>query len=189
MSARLLADLLDRQGVRLQPEALDELYLHLRRIARRARARQASQATLCTTELVHEAWLKLSRTGAQDRFRDLAHFYATSAMAIRHLLIDHLRERGRRVPQEPIDERAAIADPRTDGADGLLALDAALDALAQQYPRPARVVELRFFGGFEVEDIAGIVGVAARTVHRDWRFAQAWLRRRLDGETAAGDGG
>jgi RNA polymerase sigma factor (TIGR02999 family) len=189
MSNRLLAELLDRQGVTLQPDALDELYQHLRRIARRARARQASQATLCTTELVHEAWLKLARAGGQDRFRDLGHFYATSAMAIRHLLIDHLRERGRRVPLAPIDEGASLADTRSDAGQDLLALDAALTALARQYPRPARVVELRFFGGYEVDEIAGIVGVAARTVHRDWRFAQAWLKRSLDIGGAIDQGG
>ncbi len=156
------------------------VYDDLRRVAATMLKEERTAHTLSATALVHEAYLRLGgrHPGA---WQDRAHFMATAARAMRRVLCDHARGRGRL--KRGGDHRrlelgvAREADPGR-GAD-LLALDEALDRLALESLRAARVVEMRYFGGMRGEDVATVLGVSARTAERDWRFARAWLLKEL----------
>lgn len=157
------------------------LYDELRVLARR----QLSGAphTLGTTGVVHEAYLKLVH-GAQASAQDRAHFFALSARVMRQILVDHARarstqKRGGGAVHVPLEDGHVPAAPEDAGVETLLALDVALDGLQQADPRLARLVELRFFVGLEVEECAEVMGVTARTLRRDWRKARAWLHTAL----------
>ena len=156
-----------------------EVYQQLRRLAHRQR-RAGDGATLNTTALVHELYLRVS-TNSGLAFAQQAQFFAYAAHAIRHLLCDRARARLRRQTTGvwPIlvtddDERLAIAS-----AEEAMALDAALTRLAQVDARAAQTVELRYFAGLSLEQVADTLGLARRTVDRDWRFARAFLHDQL----------
>lgn len=168
------------------PESLDRLmplvYGELRTIAhRQLRARPASgSATLSTTALVHEAYLKLVDQ-SRAAWRDRAHFLALAALAMRHVLVDRAKARGAAkrgggLRRLTLDAEEIAAD---DQAESLLQLNDALDRLAEFEPRLARVVECRFFGGLTEEEIAEALSVTVRTVQRDWVKARMLLRRAL----------
>ena len=163
------------------------LYADLKRVARRQLERERQGHTLQTTALVHEAYLRLVDQRRVD-WRDREHFFAVAATVMRRLLVDHARARlaDKRV-HESVTLGAAGEPPVDDPAFELLGLDRALEKLAADFPRPARVVELRFFGGLEVEETARVLEVADRTVKRDWAFARAWLLRELGGDAPAAD--
>ena len=168
-------------GERAAVDRLFELvYEELRRIARRQLRGGRPDATLSTTALVHETYLRLSRDGGWS-IHDRAHFFALAARAMRHVLVDHARHRGRAkrgggaVALE-LDE-ALVAAP--DRGEEVLALDGALGRLESADPELARLVELRFFAGLSVEEIAGLRGVSDRTVKRHWRAARAFLYQDL----------
>ena len=173
----------------LPAATLDELvpivFEELRRLARRQLAREHQLQTLQTTDLVHEAYLRLAgRAGVTEHGR--AYFYAAAARAMRSVLVDAARKRnatkrGSGVALLSLDEERA--GPDTYGAD-LLELDEALERLALRNPRHARTVECRFFGGMSVEDTATALGVSARTVKSDWALARAWLYDELRGDAA-----
>ncbi len=155
-------------------------YADLHRLARRVRGQSSGAATLQTTALIHEAYLKLSRT---PRWNDHAHFLRASALAMRQVLVDDARSRltqrrgdgQRALTLDDVTELAA-ADPPDDE---VLALDEALEQLAALDPRLARVVECRYFAGYNDAETAQALGVTARTVQRDWLRARAWLYQRL----------
>jgi RNA polymerase sigma factor (TIGR02999 family) len=156
------------------------VYEPLRRIARRQLARVRPGQTLQTTAVVHEAYVRLAR-GERGGWQDRAHFFAVSARAMRHILIDHARSQGSAkraggAPPLALDE--ASVPSRARPAD-VLALDDALRRLEEQDPRRSRVVELRYFGGLTNEEIAEVLKVSPATVERDWRYARAWLHRQL----------
>jgi RNA polymerase sigma factor (TIGR02999 family) len=162
---------------RLFPVVYDEL----RRIAHIHLASERPDHTLSTTALVHEAYLKLvdqSRMKWQDR----VHFCAIASRAMRRILIDHARQRnalkrgGREDPLRLDDVVVAI----NESASTLLAIDDALDRLADMDERSAKVVEYRFFGGLMEEEIAEVLGTSTRTVRRDWVKARAWLHKEMD---------
>ena len=165
-------------------EALDRLtplvYDELRRIAHRYVQRERAGHTLETTALVNEAYLRL--VGQQKiEWQNRAHFFAVTARVMRHVLIDHARQRryakrGGEAHQVALDEAATLSDER---AAELVALDEALDELAKLDPRKGRVVELRYFGGLGLEETAQVLEVSPMTVRRDWRAAKAWLYRAL----------
>lgn len=138
-----------------------------------------SGSTLQATALVNEAWARLL-TDPSLEFHDRKHFFALSARIMRNVLVDHARRRRMR----PDVERRAAGPEGTDTAPDLdlLALDAALAELANRDERQARIVELRFFGGLEMSQIAEALGVSLPTVERDWRAARAWLGTRIDPE-------
>lgn len=166
----------DRAADRLLPLVYDEL----RRLARTYLREERPGHTLQATALVHEAYLRLvDQTRVQWQGR--AHFFAVAAQAIRRVLVDHARGRGREkrggnAPRLSLDEVIEVgAAPDTD----LLELNRVLEALAEQHPIPARVVELRFFGGLTSEEAAEVLGSSTRTVERQWQFARAWLYREL----------
>jgi RNA polymerase sigma factor (TIGR02999 family) len=167
-------------------EALDALlpviYEELRAMARRRLSRERHRGTLSTTALVHEAYLKLvdeERVPVKSR----AYFFGAAARAMRQVLVDGARRRGRlkrgagEVPAELEEAHLAV-----DGcAAEVLDLDGALTQLAGRYPRQAQVVECLFFGGLGVEEAAQGLDLSPRTVKRDWALARAWLFRRLKG--------
>jgi len=167
------------------PDALDRIlplvYEELRSLARAQLRREDAGHTLGATALVHEAYLRLA-----DREKlspaDRRHFFAIAAQAMRRVLVDHARgrkrvKRGSGRLAVPLDEvQEFISD---EAADELLALDEALDRLAQANPRAAHVVEYRFFAGLTLDETAAILGVSMKTVQRDWLLAHAWLRREI----------
>lgn len=155
---------------------MDLVYPELRRIARQYLALRPPGHTLESAALANEAYLKFTRAGA-IRCENRAHFLAISSQIIRRILVDHARghgyaKRGGNAVRVPLDEVLASAGER--GID-MLALDDALESLARVDGRKARVVELRYFGGLSVEEIAEVVEVSAETVKRDWKMAKAWL--------------
>jgi RNA polymerase sigma factor (TIGR02999 family) len=160
-------------------EAADELaprvYADLRRIARRRLRVEREGHTLQPTALVNEAWLRLMRQQGQD-WQNRTHFFAIAAQAMRRILVDHARmrhaaRRGERAVHVELD--ADVPSPMPD--ERLIALDDALDRLAALDSRHARVVELRYFGGLSVDEVAATLNVSPVTVKRDWRTARAWL--------------
>lgn len=162
------------------------VYSELKRLAHhRLRAGQAPP-TLCTTELVHEAFLKLARRGGAT-WESRAHFFGAASRAMRQVLVDLARRR--RAAKHGGGDRIVTL---TDGAaalemelDEILDLDAALDRLDAADQRLREVVELRFFGGLPMSDIAGMLEVSARTVERDWLKARLFLLRELDGQAGS----
>jgi RNA polymerase sigma factor (TIGR02999 family) len=160
------------------------LYGELKRIAH-ARLAASAGATLDTTGLVHETYLKLVRHAAM-RLNDSRHFYTMAARAMRQIVIDHARrrqadKRGGDAHAVTLDENAGVGalDP-----EQLIHLDAALNRLGELEPRLAELVELRFFAGLSVEQIAELRNVATRTVLRDWRRARAFLFDSVQDDTA-----
>lgn len=157
------------------------VYAELHGLAARAMARERPDHTLQPTALVHEAFLRL-HGGQPAACRDRLHFLTLASRLMRHILVDHARaskaaRRGAgtvRVSLERADEIAA-REPHGD----LLALDAALDELAAADARKARVIELRFFGGLSVDEVASFLGVSAPTVILDTRLARAFLFDRV----------
>ena len=153
----------------------------LRRLARGYMVRERREHTLQTTALVNEAFLRLTEA-RRIRWEDRAHFLGISARLMRRVLVDHARARGfhkrgggaRRVPLD--DDLVATLDPALD----VLALDRALEVLAKEDARKARVVELRFFGGLTVEETAEVLHVSPDTIKRDWRLAKLLLLRELE---------
>ena len=158
------------------------VYPEMRKIARAHLARRPASGTLESAALANEAYLKLIRAKGIE-CRDRSHFFAICAQMIRRILVDHVRsrqreKRGGAAVLVTLDE--AIASPGTSGVD-VVALDDALESLAKFDARKCRVVELRFFGGLNVEETAEVLAVSPETVMRDWKFAKAWLYRELLG--------
>lgn len=161
---------------RLFPIVYDEL----RALAHRYLSRERPGHTLTTTALVHEAYLKLIDQRQTD-WRDRAHFFALATQAFRRILVDHARNKGR-AKRGGGNSRVALDEVAEMGHGGgidLVALDDALERLKALSERQARVVELRFFGGLNLDEVAEVLGVAASTVDGDWAIARAWLRRAL----------
>jgi RNA polymerase sigma factor (TIGR02999 family) len=143
-------------------------------------AREHTDHTLQPTALVHEAYLRLAGNRG-GRFHNRVHFYGAAAQAMRRVLVDHARRRrALKRGQEPtlldLDTVHVGVDLRQD----LVALDEALERLTELAPRPAQVVELRYFGGMSIEEVADLLDIAPVTVKRHWAFARAWLHRALN---------
>lgn len=170
-----------REGDNAALDALTPLvHKELRRLARRCLHQERRNAALQTTELVNEAYLKLVDC-SRVRWQDRAHFFAISAQLMRRTLVDLARsrryaKRGGEAIRVTFDEALEAQAVQTPD---WIALDDALKALEAVEARKSRVVELRFFGGLSVEETAEVLQVSPDTVHRDWRFAKAWLRREL----------
>jgi RNA polymerase sigma factor (TIGR02999 family) len=159
------------------------VYDELRHLAHRHLSREADGRTLTTTELVHEAYLRLI-DHTRVAFNGRTHFMAIAATAMRHILVDRARarrslKRGGPLPPLSLDQVNLATEER---ADLLMALDEALDRLRALDERQARVVECRFFGGMSEEETAEAIGIGLRTAKRDWAKARSWLYRELYGE-------
>ena len=171
-------------------EALAKLtplvYRQLREIARRYMAGERDGHVLQTTALVHEAYVRLVDCGRVN-WRDRAHFFAVSAQLMRRILIDFARsrdylKRGGAAPHISLDEAPSVSD---EPDVNLVALDDALKALAVIDERKSKVVELKFFGGLNVEETAEVLHVSSDTVMRDWKLAKIWLLRELSRERSS----
>jgi RNA polymerase sigma factor (TIGR02999 family) len=167
-------------------QLMSVVYERLRAQARRYIRRERSGITLQSTALVHEAYLRLVN-GSEVDWRDRAHFFAVAAQVMRRILIDAARARAARkrgggaqadgltsVDLEQIPSPDSVA-----ASSSLCDLDDALESLGRLDPRRAKVIELRFFGGFSVEETAEILEISQQTVMRDWRLARAWIAREL----------
>ena len=167
-------------------DVLDALFQHvyneLRGLAHRVREGRGSE-TVCTTALVHEAYIKLVPS-SDISWQNRAHFFAVAARAMRQILVDEARRRNRdkRGGGEKwavtFDEAQHAAPVR---ADEIIALDDALTRLGAMDERQARIVEHRFFGGLTAEETASVLKISEATVQRDWRAARAWLLREVQG--------
>ena len=166
-------------------EALDQLlplvYEELRRQAARYLRQERPEHTLQATALIHEAYLRLVDQRSVE-WQNRAHFFAIAARLMRQILVDHARrheaaKRGGSVIKVPVEEAAASGA----GQDiNLVALDAALDKLAEIDAEQSRIVELRYFSGLTIEETAEVMGISAATVKREWQVAKAWLRREIN---------
>jgi RNA polymerase sigma factor (TIGR02999 family) len=156
------------------------VYDEMRRLAASYLSDERSAATLQPTALVHEAYLRLVAQKLPD-WQSRSHFFGVAAHLMRQILVDHARrqksaKRGDGVPAAPFEEALSFAPERSGD---VIALDDALQALAQVDPRKCQIVELRFFGGCSVEEVAQSLGISVATVGREQRLAEAWLHREL----------
>jgi RNA polymerase sigma factor (TIGR02999 family) len=161
---------------RLMPLVYDQL----RALAESYLRQERPDHTLQATALVHEAYVRLVRQ-EEVEWQSRAHFFAVAAQAIRRILVDHARgrqraKRGGDRQRVRLEEDIALAKGRDLD---LLALDEAMEKLATLHERQARIVELRFFGGLSLKDVAKFLGISPRTVDGDWSMARAWLKREL----------
>jgi len=172
-----------KQGDRTALDRLAPLIRgELRRIAQRHLGRERKNHSMQSSSLVQEAILRLIPDRDKD-WRNRTHFFAVASQVMRHLLVDYARQR-RRVKRGgaavhiPLDD-AVVLSPQQ--VEQIVAVDLALERLAKVDERKSRVLEMRYFGGFSVEETAAALGVAPNTVIRDWNLARAWLRRELGG--------
>jgi RNA polymerase sigma factor (TIGR02999 family) len=168
-------------AARLLPLVYDEL----RRLARGYLQRERPDHTLQATGLVHEAYLRLVDQTAVN-WQNRAHFLAVAANQMRRILVDHARrhragKRGGEWCKVEFDDALAPAAARSVD---VIALDDALEDLMKLHPQHSQIVELRFFGGMTIEEVAEVLELSPRTVQREWRLARAWLRRQVFGESS-----
>lgn len=169
--------------------ALDDLYPlvydELHRLARRYMSRERKDHTLQTTALINEAYVRMVDQ-RNVRWANRSHFFAISAQIMRRILIDHARrqayaKRGGGARQVSLDETATVVE---GDLSEFLRLDEALTSLAELDPRRSQVVELKYFGGLNNDEIAEVLKISKNTVIRDWNMARAWLYRQLTGSAA-----
>ena len=168
-------------------EALDQLmpivYDELRRQAARYLRREQAGHTLQTTALIHEAYVRLVDQ-RNVQWQNRAHFFGIAAQLMRRILVDHARTKkrvkrgGSKVQVSLADATVAVKGPDLD----IVALDEALERLANVDEQQSRVVELRYFSGLTVEETAEVMGISTATVKREWSVARAWLHRELSGD-------
>lgn len=158
------------------------VYAELRRLAAYYMRRERPDHSLQATALVHEAYLRLAGPQSKD-WQNRAHFFAVAAQVMRNLLVDHARARQRSKRDGGIllrlDDQLTLA---AAASEDLPAVDDALNSLSKVAPRPARIVEMRYFGGLSVEEIAAVLDISDRTVRREWQMAKAWLYAEIRGE-------
>lgn len=167
-------------------ELLPRVYEHLRGLAQRRLRGESPGHTLQATALVHETYLRLI-SGSAQHWESRAHFFHAASTAMRRILIEHARRRGRKKRggahrRLSLDVLDLSAD---ESLDDCLALDAALTRLEAHDPQSAGIVRLRFFAGLSVADVADVLQISERSVKREWAFARAWLYRQIRGETDA----
>jgi RNA polymerase sigma factor (TIGR02999 family) len=165
-------------------QALDALvplvYNELRRAAHRYLQHERPDHTLQSTALVHEAYLRLLKQGTHE-FENRAHFFAISAQLMRQILVEHARRRkaAKRYAGYTVTMDDGFSAEKTKRLD-LVALDDALNGLAELDPRQSRIVELRFFGGLSVEETSHVLGISPKTVKREWATAKVWLQHEIN---------
>jgi RNA polymerase sigma factor (TIGR02999 family) len=164
-------------------QLLPAVYAELHRQAARAMRREAGEHTLQATALVHEAYLRLVDQRRVE-WRNRAQFFGVAAQTMRRILVDHARgqnaaKRGGGMQQITFSDADQPASADSDSNVDILALHDALDQLAVLDPDQAKLVELRYFGGLNIEETAEALGVSPATVKREWAVARAWLRREL----------
>ena len=169
----------EQAASQLLPLAYDEL----RKLAAQRLARETPGQTLQPTALVHEAYLRLVGENEERHWDSRGHFFAAAAEAMRRILVEIARQKaslkrgGDRDRVDVVDSLLASPEPRED----LVALDAALTKLAETDKQAAELVQLRYFGGLPIREVAEILGIAPRTADRLWAFAKAWLHEEIEG--------
>ena len=164
-------------------QLLPLVYDELRKLAAQKLAREAPGQTLQPTALVHEAYLRLVGEDEEQHWDSRGHFFAAAAEAMRRILVELARQKaslkrgGDRHRLDVVDSLLATPEPRED----LVALDAALTKLAETDKQAAELVQLRYFAGLPIREIAEILGVSPRTADRLWAFAKAWLHEEMEG--------
>jgi RNA polymerase sigma-70 factor (ECF subfamily) len=176
---RILADLCGQDRT-VMAELLPLVYEDLRRLADGLFSHERRDHTLQPTALVHEAYLRLMQQ-SPERWQSREHFFRAAAVVMRHILVNHARDRrrlkrGGAANQVPLDDGLAVFEER---AIDLVALDEALSRLAEFDKRQAQIVELRFFAGLSPAEVGEVLGVSPRTVEGDWALARAWLLREI----------
>jgi RNA polymerase sigma factor (TIGR02999 family) len=167
----------DHAAERLLPLVYDEL----RQLAAQKLAQEKPGQTLQATALVHEAYLRLVDVDKAQRWNSRGHFFAAAAEAMRRILVEAARRKGRRKRGgdwqrcDLLANEPAVLGPPTD----ILAVDQALSELTREHPEKAELVKLRYFAGLTLADAAAALGVSTATADRNWRYARAWLARRL----------
>jgi len=174
----LILDAIRQGEATVDQTLLPAMYEELRQLARARMAREKPGHTLQATSLVHEAWLRLG----ESRFQNQAHFFAAAAEAMRRILIEHARRKqaarhGAGAGHIALDDCEIVAPHAID--DQLIAVNDALDALAEHDPRKAQLVKLRYFVGLKIEEAAAVLNISAPTAKRDWTYARAWLYREM----------
>jgi RNA polymerase sigma factor (TIGR02999 family) len=162
-------------------ELLPLVYEELRRLAITRMKLEKSGQTLQPTALVHEAFLRLVGD-VSKKWDGRGHFFAAAAEAMRRILIENARRKGRikrggELQRHDLDDHVASAS--SENVDNLLVLDEALSKLAKEDPQLAKLVELRYFTGLTIEETAKVLGVSSRTIKRNWSYARAWLQREI----------
>ncbi|MGB0132582.1 ECF-type sigma factor, partial [Dokdonella sp.] len=162
------------------------VYAELRQIAHRALLRSSGNATLSTTALVHETYIKLvghSKLAVNDR----SHLFALCARAMRQIVVDHARRRhaDKRGGQQTLLSLSGVDPDSTDRPETIVALDEALKALHERDPRLVRIVEYRVFAGLDTQQIADLLGLTPRSVQLDWLRAKAWVGQALAPESSS----
>jgi RNA polymerase sigma factor (TIGR02999 family) len=170
------------------PQAASQLlplvYDELRQLAAQRLAHETPGQTLQPTALVHEAYLRLVGDGDDQHWEGRGHFFAAAAEAMRRILVERARQRaslkrgGDRDRVDVADDLLATPEPRED----LLALDEALDRLAAADAQAAKLVQLRYFAGLSLPEVAQFLGISPRTADRLWAFARAWLHQEIEGD-------
>lgn len=159
---------------------VERVYAQLKRLAAAQIRRERSGLSLAATDLVHEAYLRLVDQLRVD-WRDRAHFFGLAATVMRRVLVDHARRRLSKKRQGGVAVSGMTVPAPDSGAPEaeLLDLERALDRLAGESPRAVKVVEMRYFAGLEIDEVAAILDVSPTTVRRDWAFARAWMKVEL----------
>jgi RNA polymerase sigma factor (TIGR02999 family) len=164
------------------------VYEELRKLAAQKLAREKPGQTLQATALVHEAYLRLVDVEEAQRWTSRGHFFAAAAEAMRRILVEHARHKGRRKrggERRRLDLQAA--EPTVQGPNiDILAVDEAVMQLASKHPDKAELVKLRYFAGFTLPEAASALGISTPTAERYWRYARAWLGRHLRRESGLG---
>lgn len=178
-----LLDAISDGDSRASAELLPLVYEELRKLAQSYMAKEAHALTLQPTALVHEAYLRL--VGQEDaRWSGRGHFFGAAAQAMRRILVDQARSRGR-LKRGGGAAKLELNENAMPGSEGpgtdFLALDEALDALEKYDARKFQVVMLQYFAGLSVDETAAALGLSASTVRNDWTFARAWLMRHMGG--------
>ena len=164
-------------------QLLPLVYDELRKLAAHKLARETPGQTLQPTALVHEAYLRLVGEDDEQHWDSRGHFFAAAAEAMRRVLVEHARQKaslkrgGDRDRRDVAESLLAAPEPRED----LVALDAALTKLAETDKQAAELVQLRYFAGLPIREIAEILGISPRTADRLWAFAKAWLHQEIEG--------
>ena len=178
---RLLAEL--RAGRReAESRLVEAVYPELRRIAGRYMKGERPGHSMQATALVNEAYLQLAGQMEKD-WQNRSHFFAVAAQLMRRILVDYARQK-KAAKRDGGRQRVELTEPLAitrDRLDEIIIIDEALTRLAEWDPRQCRVVEMRFFGGLTEDEVAEVLGVAPRTVKRDWNLAKAWLHGELNG--------
>ena len=177
---------IDRGDAQAVGQLLPLVYEELRKLAAQKLAQEKPGQTLQATALVHEAYLRLTGRGDEQRWSSRGHFFGAAAEAMRRILVEHARYKHRqrhggehrRVPLDAVD--IAAAEPEDD----ILALDEALNRLAEAEPVAAEVVKLRYFAGLTIEQTAEAINISVRTANRHFAFAKAWLFQQMRSPTS-----